>query len=134
MSRQQSDGSLSRRSARRNHPSGRSRIRCATVSGGVVMRRTFTISSVAGLAITVGVLAGVTGNEAAASSAMHRASGVGSCTLKNWNPSSDPEDAKSRPEGDRPQTYKPDDYDCTGAKFAANGSEFARFPQAHDFS
>src|SRR5262249_37173460 len=36
-------------------------------------------------------------------------------------------------EGDRPQTYKPDDYDCTGAKFAAPGVEFAKFPQPGAF-
>ncbi len=63
----------------------------------------------------------------------HPATGVGSCTLKNWNPTSDPEDAKDRPQGDRPQTYKPDDYNCTGAKFAANGSEFTKFPQPRNF-
>src|SRR5262249_39758004 len=55
--------------------------------------------------------------------------GVGSCTLKNWNPNTDPDDAKDLPEGARPQTYKPDDYDCTGAVFAPDGVEFAQFPQ-----
>src|SRR5262245_58759743 len=60
---------------------------------------------------------------------MHPATGVGSCTLKGWNPNTDPEDARDLPVGQRPQTYKPDDYDCTGAKFAAPGVEFARFPQ-----
>src|SRR5262245_14923939 len=59
--------------------------------------------------------------------------GVGSCTLKGWDPSRDPEDAKDLPEGKRPQTYKPDDYDCTGAVFAPPGVEFARFPQPHNF-
>jgi PKD repeat protein len=68
-----------------------------------------------------------------ASGAGHPATGVGSCTLKNWNPSLDPGDAKALPEGQRPQTYKPDDYNCTGAKFAAPGAEFARFPQPHNF-
>jgi PKD repeat protein len=63
----------------------------------------------------------------------HPATGVGSCTLKNWNPGSDPGDAKDLPEGQRPQTYTPDDYNCTGARFAANGSEFTRFPQPRDF-
>src|SRR4051794_79897 len=63
----------------------------------------------------------------------HPATGVGSCTLKNWNPSLDARDAKDLREGDRPQTYKPDDYDCTGAKFASPGVEFARFPQPHNF-
>src|SRR5260370_4519156 len=63
----------------------------------------------------------------------HPATGVGSCTLKNWNPSSDPNDAKDLPEGARPQTYRPDDYNCTGAQFAAPGGEFARFRQTHNF-
>ncbi|WP_427895355.1 PKD domain-containing protein [Kribbella sp. GL6] len=61
------------------------------------------------------------------------ASGPGSCTLKGWDPSADPEDAKDLPQGSRPQSYKPDDYDCTGAKFASNGSEFTRFPQPRTF-
>ncbi|WP_349361998.1 alkaline phosphatase family protein [Streptomyces sp. PH10-H1] len=69
----------------------------------------------------------------AAGGAAHPATGVGSCTLKNWNPSADPGDAKDLPQGARPQGYKPDDYDCTGAKFAAPGVEFAKFPQPHDF-
>ena len=56
----------------------------------------------------------------------HPATGVGSCTLKGWNPQTDPEDAKDLPEGQRPQTYKRDDYNCTGAKFAQDGVEFAR--------
>src|SRR5882672_1596731 len=66
-------------------------------------------------------------------SAAHPATGVGSCTLKGWNPSTDPNDAKDLPEGQRPQTYKRDDYNCTGAKFAANGVEFARFQQPNNF-
>jgi PKD repeat protein len=63
----------------------------------------------------------------------HPATGVGSCTLKNWNPGGDPGDAKDLPQGQRPQTYKPDDYNCAGATFAANGAEFTKFPQPHDF-
>lgn len=63
----------------------------------------------------------------------HPATGVGSCTLKNWNPNLDPDDAKDLPEGKRPQTYKPDDYDCGGATFARPGVEFARFPQPKNF-
>jgi PKD repeat protein len=69
----------------------------------------------------------------AASGAGHPATGVGSCTLKGWNPSADPADAKDLPIGDRHQTYRPDNYDCTGAKFAAPGVEFAKFPQPHNF-
>jgi hypothetical protein len=68
-----------------------------------------------------------------ASGAGHPATGVGSCTLKGWNPSLDPSGAKNLPDGERPQSYKPDDYNCTGAKFAAPGVEFARFPQPHNF-
>ena len=68
-----------------------------------------------------------------ASGAGHPATGVGSCTLKGWNPSADPADAKDLPLGDRHQTYIPDNYDCTGAKFAAPGVEFAKFPQPRNF-
>ncbi|MEA2591251.1 MAG: hypothetical protein QOD62_1082, partial [Actinomycetota bacterium] len=64
----------------------------------------------------------------------HPATGVGSCTLKGWNPNTDPNDASDLPEGQRPQTYKRDDYNCTGAKFAANGVEFARFQQPNNFN
>jgi PKD repeat protein len=70
---------------------------------------------------------------AAPSAGAHPATGVGSCTLKNWNPGLDPADAKDLPEGQRQQTYKPDDYNCTGASFAAPGVEFARFQQPQNF-
>jgi PKD repeat protein len=63
----------------------------------------------------------------------HPPTGVGSCTLKNWNPQTDPDDATDLPEGQRPQSYKPDDYDCTGAAFAAPGVEFRKYPQPGDF-
>ncbi|GAA2500897.1 hypothetical protein GCM10009858_44000 [Terrabacter carboxydivorans] len=59
--------------------------------------------------------------------------GPGSCNEKNWHPGTDPEDAKDLPQGHRPQTYTPDDFDCSGAKFAAPGVEFAKFPQPHDY-
>lgn len=69
-----------------------------------------------------------------ASSAIgHPATGVGSCTLKGWNPAADPADATQLPEGKRPQSYRPDNYNCTGAKFAAPGVEFTKFPQPRDF-
>jgi PKD repeat protein len=64
---------------------------------------------------------------------VHPATGVGSCTLKGWNPGLDPQDAKDLPEGMRPQTYKPDDYNCTGARFASQGVEFTQFPQPRNF-
>jgi PKD repeat protein len=70
----------------------------------------------------------------AASGAGHPATGVGSCTLKGWNPSTDPAGAKDLPEGDRPQSYRPDNYNCTGAVFAKPGVEFAKFPQPRNFS
>ncbi|MDH6143465.1 PKD repeat protein, partial [Kitasatospora sp. GP30] len=63
----------------------------------------------------------------------HPTTGVGSCTLKGWNPATSPTNAKNLPVGQRPQTYKPDDFDCSGAKFAAPGVEFAKFPQPKDF-
>jgi PKD repeat protein len=66
-------------------------------------------------------------------SGAHPPSGVGSCTLKNWDSNRDPAGAKDLPQGQRPQAYRPDDYDCTGAKFAAPGAEFAKFPQPHDY-
>ena len=67
-----------------------------------------------------------------AQNAVHPSTGVGSCTLKGWNPNTDPTDATDLPEGSRPQSYKPDDYNCNGAKFAAPGVEFAKFPQPHN--
>jgi PKD repeat protein len=73
-------------------------------------------------------------SSSAAGPIAHPATGVGSCTLKNWNPSQDPDDAKDLPEGDRRQTYKPDDYDCTGAVFSRPGVEFAQFPQPRNLA
>jgi PKD repeat protein len=58
--------------------------------------------------------------------------GVGSCTLKGYNAAIDPNDANA-PIGHRRQTYKPDNYDCTGAVFAKPGVEFKKFPQPHDY-
>jgi PKD repeat protein len=89
----------------------------------------FGLAGVAVIAIGLASL-----QEGAAGASGRPASGPGSCTLKGWNPGADPNDAKDRPEGSRPQTYKPDDYDCTGAKFAANGAEFSRFPQPKKFT
>src|SRR5215469_2015140 len=86
------------------------------------------ISSPTSLATGPGRLVGQAGP-----ATVHQPTGVGSCTLKNWNPNLDPEDAKDLPEGARPQTYKPDDYDCTGAVFAPDGVEFAQFRQPNNF-
>jgi PKD repeat protein len=69
----------------------------------------------------------------AAPVAPHPATGVGSCTLNGWNPGADPTDAADLPVGQRVQTYKPDDYNCNGARFAAPGVEFTRFPQPNNF-
>jgi hypothetical protein len=89
-------------------------------------------SSTVGALIAVLFFVGIPANQAEAAD-VHPATGVGSCTLKNWNPDVDPDDAKDLPQGERPQTYRPDDYNCTGATFAAPGVEFARFAQPHNF-
>ncbi|WP_276313864.1 PKD domain-containing protein [Solihabitans fulvus] len=72
-------------------------------------------------------------SDQAEAAAARPATGVGSCTIKNWDASADPEDAKDLPQGDRPQSYKADDYDCTGATFAKKGVEFTQFPQPKNF-
>src|SRR5947209_19097564 len=87
---------------------------------------------IVGAVVVVLGLAGIAASPAEGAD-RHPATGVGSCTLKGWNPGVDPDDAKDLPEGDRPQSYRPDDYDCTGATFATPGVEFARFPQPGDF-
>jgi PKD repeat protein len=98
-------------------------------------RRIRRLWSAAGLATVAFALIGLALGPAAQAGddALHPATGVGSCTLKGWNPSTDPEDAKDLPVGDRNQTYKPDDYDCNGAVFAPPGVEFAKYRQPHDF-
>jgi hypothetical protein len=68
----------------------------------------------------------------AAAGAGRPTTGVGSCTLKGWNPGDDPADAKDLPIGDRHQAYIPDNYDCAGAVFAKPGVEFKKFPQPHN--
>src|SRR5262249_22228931 len=89
-------------------------------------------SGIAGVVVVVVSLVGVSVSRAAGAGA-RPATGVGSCTIKNWNPALDPDDAKDLPQGARPQTYKPDDFDCTSAAFAADGVEFAKFPQPSNF-
>jgi PKD repeat protein len=65
---------------------------------------------------------------------LHPATGVGSCTLINWSNKDHPiPDANAIPLGHRPMTYKPDNYDCKGAKFARPGVEFRSFPQPKSF-
>jgi len=73
------------------------------------------------------------GAGSAAAAIGHPATGVGSCTLKGWHPKLDPKNAKKLPLGHRPQTYRPDDYNCTAAHFAAPGIEFRQFPLPHNF-
>ncbi|AUG76152.1 PKD repeat-containing protein [Kitasatospora sp. MMS16-BH015] len=64
----------------------------------------------------------------------HPKTGVGSCTLKGWDPGTSPAGAKNLPVGKRPMNYKPDDFDCSGAVFAAPGVEFSKFPQPKNFA
>ena len=90
------------------------------------------IVGVAGVAVLCASLFASPAGQAQSAGA-HPPTGVGSCTLKGWNPAADPADAKDLPAGQRVQTYKPDDYNCTGAKFAAPGVEFTKFPQPHNF-
>ncbi|MFE9428031.1 PKD domain-containing protein [Kitasatospora sp. NPDC006697] len=70
---------------------------------------------------------------ATAQGAGHPKTGVGSCTLKGYNPATTSANAKNLPVGQRPMTYKPDDFDCSGATFAAPGVEFTKFPQPKNF-
>ena len=88
-----------------------------------------------GVAVLAGIaMAGVASlSWADGAGATHPKTGVGSCTLIGWNPNTDPTNAKNLPAGKRPQTYKPDNFDCTGAVFAAPGVEFAKFPQPKNF-
>ncbi len=95
--------------------------------------RKLAIAGLAIIGLSTSVAVGNPASGKVAAPRAHPATGVGSCTLKGWTPSTDPEDAKSLPLGKRPQTYRPDDYNCTGAKFAPNGAEFAKFRQPHDF-
>ncbi|HEV2376909.1 MAG TPA: PKD domain-containing protein [Streptosporangiaceae bacterium] len=67
-------------------------------------------------------------------SGIHPPTGLGSCTLKGWNPKTQPAGSEADlPIGHRHQTYKPDNYDCEGAVFAKPGVEFRKFPQPHNF-
>src|ERR1700731_1332211 len=87
----------------------------------------------ASIAAVVAPTALVASAAAEATASGHLTTGVGSCPLKNWNPATDPKNAKDLPVGHRPMTYRPDGFDCTGAVFAKQGVEYAKFPQAHDF-
>src|SRR5579859_2598260 len=99
-----------------------------TVRGAWMKRRRVWIAGVLMAATLTAV-----GLTATTAHAGRPTTGVGSCPLKNWNPSKDPKDAKDLPLGHRPMTYTPDGFDCTGAVFAKPGVEFAKFPQPRDF-
>jgi PKD repeat protein len=86
----------------------------------------------AGAVAAAAALAAITLTPTLSSSANHPTTGVGSCTLKGYNAAVDPNDAHA-PIGHRLQTYKPDNYNCTGAIFAKPGVEFRKFPQPHDY-
>src|SRR5215470_7254812 len=90
-------------------------------------------SGIAGVAVGVLWLVGSSVSQAEGAGSAHPPTGAGSCTIRNWNPNLDPDDAKDLPQGARPQTYKPDDFDCTGATFAEDGVEFTNFPQPDNF-
>ncbi len=98
----------------------------------MIRRKLWVSGIVAAAALTAITLSTAMG---AGAGAGHPTTGVGSCTLKGWNPTLNPDDAKNRnlPIGHRPQTYKPDNYNCTGAVFAKPGVEFKKFPQPHDY-
>lgn len=83
----------------------------------------------AGITLLAGLAVAVFSLTPALGAGTRPTTGVGSCTLKGWNPNTDPADAKDLPIGQRPQTYKPDDFDCTGASFAPLGVEFSKDPQ-----
>jgi PKD repeat protein len=88
---------------------------------------------IAGAVFLALIVVGITG-VAQGAATKRPASGPGSCTLIGWNPQTDPKNAKNLPIGHRPQTYKPDNFNCSNAKFAPLGAEFQKFPQPHDFA
>ncbi|MFD0636565.1 hypothetical protein ACFQ9X_38280 [Catenulispora yoronensis] len=85
---------------------------------------------IAGVAVLGLALAGLELGTASGQGTTRPETGPGSCTLKGWNPSTDPLNAASLPVGQRPQSYD----DCTGAVFAAPGVEFSKFPQPKNFA
>ena len=102
-------------------------------SEGNAMSKWWKVGAVAVALLTVGTLVGASLADAQGGGA-RPTSGPGSCTLKGWNPATDPRNAKNLPLGQRPQTYKPDNFDCAGAVFAAPGVEFTKFPQPKNFT
>src|SRR5262252_6344484 len=94
-------------------------------------RKSWMAVGVAAAGLTLGALN--LSPAAGAGNARHPATGVGSCTLKGWNPKHSPPNAKNLPLGHRHQSYIPDNYNCTGAVFAKPGVEFRKFPQPKSF-
>ncbi|WP_084724617.1 PKD domain-containing protein [Streptacidiphilus melanogenes] len=94
--------------------------------------RRLWLTGVASLAVLFGGLE-TAAHGVGLADAAHPRTGVGSCTLRGWNPGTSPANAKNLPVGQRPMTYKPDDVDCSGAVFAAPGVEFAKFPQPKNY-
>ena len=90
-----------------------------------MIRRTRWIAGAMFLALAAG---GITG-AAQGAGAKKPSSGPGSCTLIGWNPRTDPKNAANLPVGQRPQTYRPDNFDCSSAVFAPLGAEFQTSPQ-----
>lgn len=95
-----------------------------------MIRRKRWIAGMAFLALIVGGAAGA----AQGLASKRPTSGPGSCTLIGWNPNTDPANASKLPIGQRPQSYRPDNFDCSSAKFAPLGAEFKKFPQPKDFA
>lgn len=82
-----------------------------------MIRRKYWIAGTVLLAL---VAVGSTGI-AQAAGAKRAATGPGSCTLIGWNPQTDPKNAANLPVGHRPQTYKPDNFDCSSAVLSSTG-------------
>ena len=97
----------------------------------MIRRRKLWIASTAAVVALIVVGASAAVEATAAAPTPRQASARAPC--KNWNPSTDPKNAKDLPLGHRPMTYTPDDFDCTGAVFAQPGVEFTKFPQPRDF-
>src|SRR5260370_39227403 len=79
-------------------PGGCSMIRLKSARAGVA----------AAVLLTIVLTASLSPSSQADAAGARAATGVGSCPLKKWNPSGDPADQTDLPEGQRPQTHKPD--------------------------
>ena len=97
----------------------------------MIRRRKLLVASIAAVAALAAL--GASAAMEATASAGHPTTGVGSCTLTAGTRTRTRRTPRT-PSGKRPMTYRPDDFDCTGAVFAGPGVEFAKFPQPHDFN